>query len=375
MSPNLIRLSKSYLGSEEKEAVCRVIENGFLGMGLEVQNFEAELASYLGGDVSVACVNTGTSALQLALQAIGIGPGDEVLVPSLTYVASFQAISATGAKPVACDVELSPGFIDLADAEGRLTANTKAIMPVHFASYVVGMPAVYEFSKRYKLRVVEDAAHSFGCALHGNRIGSFGDVVCFSFDGIKNITSGEGGAVVSHDVDIIEKVKDSRLLGVVGDTEKRFSGGRSWTFDVREKGWRYHMSDLMAAIGRAQLRKCDSLFQRRKTIVSLYAEGLKEIPRVDQYDFSISTNNVDIVPHIYPIKVPDPDALIDFLSTRAIQCGKHYQPNHLLSFYEIGTSLPNAEFLSSRNVSLPLHPGVSNEEVKYIIESIREYYN
>lgn len=374
MSPNLIRLSKSYLGSEEKEAVCRVIENGFLGMGHEVQNFEAELASYLGGDVSVACVNTGTAALQLALQAIGIGPGDEVLVPSLTYVASFQAISATGAKPVACDVELPTGFIDLADAEGRLTASTKAIMPVHFASYVGGMPEVYEFSKRYKLRVVEDAAHSFGCTLRGNRIGSFGDVICFSFDGIKNITSGEGGAVVSSDTGVIDKVKDSRLLGVVGDTEKRFSGGRSWTFDVREQGWRYHMSDLMAAIGRVQLAKSNTMFQRRKNIVLQYAEGLKGIPYVEQYNFSTPNLDIETVPHIFPIKVVDPDALIEILGTKGIQCGKHYQPNHLLSYYANGSSLPNAEYLGSKNVSLPLHPGISDKAVGRIIESIREYY-
>lgn len=373
MTPDLIRLSRSYLGSEEKEAVCRVIENGFLGMGQEVQKFEAELTTYLGGNISVACVNTGTSALQLALQAIGVGPGDEVLVPSLTYVASFQAISATGAKPVACDVELTTGFIDLTDAESRITSRTKAIMPVHFASYVAGMPGVYEFSKRHNLRVVEDAAHSFGCTLNGKRIGSCGDVVCFSFDGIKNITSGEGGAVVSSDSGVINSVRDSRLLGVVGDTEKRFSGGRSWTFDVREQGWRYHMSDLMAAIGRVQLAKSDGMFQRRKDIITQYAEGLTGIPSLELYQFSTPDVDVEMVPHIFPIKVANPDALIVYLGTRGVQCGKHYQPNHLLSYFANGSSLPNAEYLGSKNVSLPLHPGISDIDMSHIIKSIREY--
>ena len=374
MTLDLIRLSRSYLGSEEKEAVCRVIENGFLGMGQEAQKFEVELTAYLGGDVSVACVNTGTSALQLALQAIGVGLGDEVLVPSLTYVASFQAISATGAKPVACDVELETGFIDLNDAESRITDRTKAIMPVHFASYVGGMPEVYKLSKWHGLRVVEDAAHSFGCTLNGKRIGSYCDVVCFSFDGIKNITSGEGGAVVSSDSDVIDRVRDSRLLGVEGDTEKRFSGGRSWTFDVKEQGWRYHMSDLMAAIGRAQLSKSDSMFQRRKEITRQYTEGLKGIPSVELYHFSTQGVDVDMVPHIFPIKVANPDALIAHLSTKGVQCGKHYQPNHLLSFFANGNSLPNAEYLGSRNVSLPLHPGISDTDVSRIIKCIRDYF-
>lgn len=372
---DLIRLSKSFLGEEEKEAVCRVIENGFLGMGQEVQRFENELSCYLGGEVEVACVNTGTSALQLALQAMDIGPGDEVLVPSLTYVASFQAISATGAKPIACDVELSTGFIDLTDAERRITDRTKAMMPVHFASYVGGMPAVYEFSRRHGLRIVEDAAHSFGCRLNGKRIGSFGDVVCFSFDGIKNITSGEGGAVVSTDKELMKRVRDLRLLGVVGDTAKRYSGSRSWTFDVKEQGWRYHMSDIMAAIGRAQLVKSSSMFQRRKSIVRQYSERLKRIPNLELYQFNSNGVEVDIVPHIFPIKVADPDELVEYLGTKHIQCGKHYQPNHLLSYFINGSLLPNAEYLGSKNVSLPLHPDISDDDVDYIIKCIQDYYN
>ena len=303
-----------------------------------------------------------------------IGPGDEVLVPSLTYVASFQAISATGARPIPCDVELSTGFIDLNDAEQRITARTKAIMPVHFASYVGGMPAVYEFGRKYALRILEDAAHSFGCRLNDKLVGSFGDVVCFSFDGIKNITSGEGGAIVSADAELMRRVRDLRLLGGGGDTEKRYSGGRSWTFDVREQGWRYHMSDLMAAIGRVQLAKSDRMFQRRTNIALQYAAGLKGIPNVEQYHFSRQCVGVEMVPHIFPIKVDNPDALIEFLDTSGIQCCKHYQPNHLLSYFDNRSSLPNTVLLASKNVSLPLHPGITDEEVSHIIESIREYY-
>ena len=370
---DIIRLSKSFLGTEEKEAVCRVIENGFLGMGQEVYHFENELSLYLGGDVHVACVNTGTSALQLALQSMDIGYGDEVLVPSLTYVASFQAISATGAKPVACDVELATGFIDLDNATARITENTKAIMPVHFASYVGGMPQLYMFAEMHGLRVVEDAAHSFGCRLNGDLIGSFGDVVCFSFDGIKNITSGEGGAVVSKDLSLIQRVRDLRLLGVLGDTVQRFSGGRSWTFDVEEQGWRYHMSDLMAAIGRVQLKKSDQMFARRKEIKEHYTRSLGVIPSVELYE--VDSECSEIVPHIFLIKVSRPDDLIAFLQSRGIQAGKPYQPNHALTLYKSSERLQNSEKVSSMNVSLPIHPGLSNDDVQLVIDCVVEFYS
>ena len=251
----MIRLSKSCVGEEEKIALARVIDEGFLGMGKEVQSFEREIAEFIGTELNVICVNTGTAALHLALACLGIGAGDEVLVPSITYVASFQAIAATGARPIACDVTMDKVFIDLEDAEKRITDRTKAIMPVHYGSNSIGIEAVYEFAKRYKLRVVEDAAHSFGCYRNGKKVGASGDIICFSFDGIKNITSGEGGAVVTADNILARRIMDARLLGVEKDTEMRFEGKRSWSFDVRHIGYRYHMSNLMAAIGREQLKK------------------------------------------------------------------------------------------------------------------------
>ena len=369
---DILKLSKSFLGKEEKQAVCEVIDEGFLGMGQQVRHFENELASYLGGNVQVACVNTGTSALQLALQAIGAGVGDEVLVPSLTYVASFQAVSATGACPVACDVELETGFIDLSKIENQLTDRTKVIMPVHFASYVGGMPQVYSFAEKHGLRIVEDAAHSFGCQLNGELIGSFGDVVCFSCDGIKNITSGEGGAVVSKDLRLIERVNDIRLLGVIGDTNQRFSGGRSWSFDVREQGWRCHMSDIMAAIGRVQLKKSNKMFARRKEIRKRYVEAFKTVSAIELYN--IDTDNSEIVPHIFPIKVSLPDNLIEHLLHCGIQAGRHYQPNHALTFYKGSTFLPNADKLSSMNLSLPLHPSLLDNDVQFVIDTVREFF-
>ena len=209
-----MRLSRSIVGEAEAEAVHRVIcEDGYLGIGKEVQQFEADVAAYLGVPASwVISVNTGTAALHLAVEAVlGHGSGAEVLVPSLTFVASFQAIGGAGAVPVACDARLDTATIDLADAERRLTPRTKAIMPVHYASNPVDLDGVYAFAEKHGLRVIEDAAHAFGCLYKGRKIGSFGDVACFSFDGIKNITCGEGGCIVTSDQAVAEAARDGRL--------------------------------------------------------------------------------------------------------------------------------------------------------------------
>jgi dTDP-4-amino-4,6-dideoxygalactose transaminase len=366
----VMRVSRSVLGPQESAAVMRVLDKAYLGMGAEVQAFEQELSAYLGGR-PVACAANGTAALHLALQAIGIGPGDEVLVPTLTYVASFQAIGATGAQPIACDIEPENGLLDLADASRRVTPRTKAVMGVHYASSPAGIPALYEFARAHRLRVVEDAAHAFGCTLDGRRIGSFGDVVCFSFDGIKNITSGEGGAVVSDDAQAMERVRNARLLGVQGDTEKRFRGQRSWEFDVAEQGWRYHMSDIMAAIGRVQLARLEAEFkQKRVHLARRYRELLEGEPRIRFFRADLGP----VVPHIAPLRVLGGarDRVRAALEQAGIQTGIHYKPNHLLARYGGGaTRLAAAEQVYEEILSLPLHPLVTDEDVERICRTLR----
>ena len=182
-----IRLSKSCVGQEEIDAVTDVLKREYLGMGQDVQKFENDLRDFFGRDVTL--VNTGTAALHLAVQGAGIKDGDEVLVQSLTYVACFQAIRATGGVPVACEVDDDTLTIDLKDAESKLTQKTKAIMPIHYAGQCGDLDAIYEFAKKYKLRVIEDSSHAFGTTYKDRKIGSFGDIVCISMDGIKNITS------------------------------------------------------------------------------------------------------------------------------------------------------------------------------------------
>lgn len=367
-----IRLSKSSVGKEEKLALARVIDNGYLGMGVEVQQFEQEIAAFLETKNEVVCVSSGTAALHLALQAVGVSEGDEVLVPSFTYVATFQAISATGAKPVSCDVSEQTGFLDLNDAESRITDKTKVIVAVHYGSSTKGMVALFELAKRYGLRVIEDAAHSFGCKQNDEFVGANGDIICFSFDGIKNITSGEGGAVVTSDTDVAQRVKDARLLGVVKDTEQRFLGQRSWDFDVVAQGWRYHMSDLMAAIGREQLKKINHFSSCRKKISKRYISELGSLPQIVLMDFDYD----NIVPHIFPIRIINGsrDAVALHLSELGIETGRHYQSNHLLSFYSAPYPLLVAEKLAKQILALPIHPDISDAEQASVIAAIKSIF-
>lgn len=369
-----IRLSRSIVGAAEAAAVTRVItEDGYLGMGSEVQRFEAELAAWLGVEPGqVITVNTGTAALHLAVQAV-TARGSEVLVPSLTFVASFQAVSGAGCVPVACEVREDTATIDLEDAEKRLTERTAAIMPVHYASNPWQVEAVYDFARKHGLRVIEDAAHAFGCRRDGRKIGSAGDMVCFSFDGIKNITSGEGGCIVAFDPEAARLCSDARLLSVENDAEKRFSGTRSWDFDVKRQGWRYHMSNIMAAIGRVQLSRLDGEFApARRVLGALYRELLSDVSglallRIDPAD--------DIVPHIFEVRVLHgrKDAVKAALAEVGVPTGVHYKPNHLLTFYGGGrVSLPVTERLYGELVTLPLHPGISPDDVRRICATLRE---
>lgn len=357
-----VRLSRCSTNSNDIRRVSSTLRRGFLGMGAETEAFESELKSYIGGNREVICVNTGTSALHLAVQACGIGPGDEVLLPTVTFVASFQAVSATGATPIACDVRKSDGYICLEDAKRRLTPRTRAIMPVHYAGSALGVDAVYTFAQTNSLRVIEDAAHAFGGAHDGRKIGSFGDIACFSFDGIKNITAGEGGAIVTSDTAIAEKIRDARLLGVIKDTEKRYQGKRSWDFDVTAQGWRYHMSNINAALGRSQLHRLDSEFApRRRAIAHEYRVRLGNIPGIRLFDFDWE----GMVPHIFPVRIlnANRDTIRSRMAAVNIETGIHYKPNHLLSLYRReAISLPVSEQLNRELLTLPIHAELSARE-------------
>ena len=367
-----MKLSKTSTDIKEQQAIINVLKNGYLGMGEQVKLFELELAEYLqlAANRVISCVNSGTAALHIALSALDIGPGDEVLVPSITYVACFQAISATGAIPVICDVREDSVFIDIKSAEKLVTSNTKAILAVHYASDCSGLSQVYEFAALHKLRVIEDAAHSFGGVCAGKPIGATGDIVCFSFDGIKNITSGEGGAIVTSDLSLAKRIQDCRLLGVAGDTARRY-GEKSISFDVHAQGFRYHMSNIMAAIGRTQLLKINDFSVKRKALVKQY---LQELANIEDLEF-LPLDYAHIVPHIFVVKIKNDkrDLLKKYLLTKEIECGFHYPLGHKLSLYKTAYQLPVAEKLATELLTLPLHVELDNKDITFITANIKQF--
>ena len=364
----MIRLSKSIIGEAEKQAVLGVLDREYLGMGSEVEEFENLLTRFFGRPA--VCVNTGTAALHLALQGVGLGKGDEVLVQSITYLSSFQAISATGAKPIPCEIDPSTITLDIKDAEKRLTNKTKAVMPVHYAGGMGALDEIYAFAEYNGLRIVEDAAHTLGSSYKRKRVGGFGDIACFSFDGIKNITSGEGGAVVTDDEDVLQKVRDARLLGVEKDTVKRFAGQRSWDFNVHCQGWRYHMSNIMAAIGIQQFKKLPEFAAKRQKLVRRYQEHLSKTDTIDLLEQDLDF----IVPHIFAVKLKSRNRkkIRKKMLENGIETGFHYQPNHFLTLYnpDGNYTLPVTEQIFPKLLTLPLHPDLEELDVDYICDQL-----
>lgn len=377
-----MRLSQSVVGGKEADAVRHVLcEDGYLGMGAATMRFENELAEYLGVKPwQVITCNSGTASLHLAVLAavarfssrgtLPVQPA--ILVPSLTFVASFQAVLAGGCEPVACDVLPDTGTLDLADAEARLNENVIAVMHVDYASNPWHLDSVYEFGQKHGLAVIDDAAHAFGCEHHSRRIGSFGDLVCFSFDGIKNITCGEGGCLIAFDPQSAQVAADARLLGVEGDTARRFAGGRTWEPDVRLPGLRYHLSNIMAAIGSEQLKRLEPEFApARRKLYKLYSDLLCAVPDVEL----LRTDPEDyIIPHIMPIRILNgkKDKVKSALQCNDVPVGTHYRPCHLLTLFGAGAvSLPHAEQLYGELVTLPLHPLLCRDDVTRICDIIK----
>ena len=366
----MIKVSRGCLGEEELAAVKEAFKYGYFGLADKVLEFEEEFKKYLGAKY-VTATNTGTSALHLVLDALGMGGGDEVIVPSLTFVGSFQAISATGATPIPCDIYPDTLLMDINDARKRITTRTKAIMPVHYAGNPCNMDALMKISEEYDIRIVEDAAHALGSYYQGKKIGSFGDITCFSFDSIKNITCGEGGAIVCQDTELTDIIKQKVLLGIDRKSHTYSWKERSWFYEVKTQGFRYHMSNINAAIGLVQLREIDTFISRRKEICRRYDSAFKGTPTIS----CLQINYDEVAPHIYVIRVKDGhrDGLMDYLKGLDIETGINYIPNHLHPFYaNKAVSLPETEKAYQEILTLPLHFGLSDGDVTKVIQGVIE---
>jgi len=364
-----IPVSRPSLGDEELAAVKTVFDSGWLGLGANVLEFENSLKQFLHAK-HVVCTNTGTTALHLALDVLGIGKGDEVIVPSFTFVATIQAITSTGAKPVFCDIHEDDLNMDVSHASKKITRKTKAILPVHYRGFPCDLDEIHELAEKNDLYVVEDAAHAFGSSYNGKKIGSFGDISCFSFDPIKNITCGEGGAVAFQDDALLEPVQQKRILGIDKDTWSRYRNERSWFYDVVTQGYRYHMSNINAAVGLVQLKKFESMNRRKIEVARQYDIAFRDIEGIillKNYDYK------DIGLFAYIMKVCNKrNELMDHLTLKRVGSGIHYIPSHLFTFYKKRRChLPVTEQIYNEIISLPLFPDITDTQVELVIEAVK----
>ncbi len=367
----MIPVQRPYLAEEELNAVRSVFDSRWLGLGSVTKEFEEKLKEFLGAKHVIA-VNTGTSALHIALDALGIGPGDEVIVPSLTFVASVQAVTNCGARPVFCDVEVETLNMDPSDVEDRITPNTRAIMPVHYGGLACHMDDILAIAEKHNVFVVEDAAHAFGSLHQGKKIGTLGHVTCFSFDPIKNITCGEGGAVVTDDDKIAANIIPKRILGIDNDTWTRYRSERNWFYEVVTQGYRYHMSNINAAIGLEQLKRMEDFRSRKQEIVRRYDEAFK----VSRGLVSPQRNLDETFPFFFIIRVMEGrrDSLMTFLKEREIGSGVHYIPNHLQPlFSDFHVPLPRTEQVYKEIITLPLYFEMTDDDVDRVISAVLDF--
>ena len=288
------RLSKCSLGLSDYIAVIKAMKGEMLGMGKWVKEFEERLSTFM--KTEVICTNTGTSAIQLALEAL-YEKGNTVVIPSLTYVATYQAAKAAGYKIISCDVDLKSGNLGKDNIEDVMDSSVTTIVMVLYAGDTKNLLEISEYCRDKNLNLIIDAAHAYGTTINGESIARYGTASCFSFDGIKNITCGEGGCIATNNRRILEFAKPARLLGVSKDSEARYQQKRLWNFDVKIKGYRYHMSNINAALGISQMSKQNRLFKKRQLLAIEYDKKLEEIPFIYTYKRDYS----QVVPHIYPI--------------------------------------------------------------------------
>jgi dTDP-4-amino-4,6-dideoxygalactose transaminase len=367
------------IGEEELAAVEKVLRSRWLTSGPVALEFEKEFAHYVGCKHALA-VNSGTSALQLALDVIGLKRDDEVLVPTYTFTATAEVVTYFGAKPVLCD-SLPGGFnIDPLGAEKRITSRTKAIIPVHIGGEPCDMDIIRSLAGRYNLHVVEDAAHALPARFGNQRVGTISEFTAFSFYATKAITTGEGGMLTTNNEAYAKRASMMRLHGIGNDDAwQRYSRAGSWEYQVLEAGFKFNFPDILAAVGLAQLRKCDRFYELRRCIAEEYRNRLREIEELELPP--VGPENSEHAWHLFILRLkPDllnvgRDAFIQQLKDAGVGTSVHFIPLHRHPFYQqqygVGPEdFPNAENAYSRSISLPVFPGLTTGQVHTIIERI-----
>jgi dTDP-4-amino-4,6-dideoxygalactose transaminase len=378
-TPSSIPCFRPAIGEEEIAAATAVLRSGWLTTGPKAREFEEKFAAYMGRDVEAVAVNSATAGLHLAAEACGIGPGDEVIVPTLTFTASASVIRYLGAEVVLVDVEEKTHCIDLDHAERRLTPRCKAIMPVHFAGFPCDMTKVQAFARRHGLKVIEDAAHAMPARHDGRLIGSLESDACvFSFYACKPITTGEGGMIVTRNAEIATRARVMRTHGLNRDAFDRFRNvGASWAYDVVAPGFKYNLTDVAAAIGVVQLSRVDTLQASRQRAAECYLRKLADLP----LDCPAAAPPGGLHAwHMFPIRLyqnarANRDDLIAGLTAEGIGTSVHYRPLHEMTYWKERYHCERSEFpVASRYfegaVTLPLFAGMTDAEVDRVANAV-----
>ncbi len=371
----MIPVFKPLIEKEEFDASRKALELGWLGMGSYVDEFEKGVKQYLqASDRYLAAVSTGHAALHLGLMVAGIGAGDEVITPSFNNVTDFQAILAVGAKPVFCDIDNDTLCLNLDQVEQLITPQTKAIIVMDYDCVVCDHDRIADIARKYDLRVIHDAAHSFGSTYKNKMIGSFSDICMFSFDPVKTITCIDGGMLVVKTMEELQKIQEMRLVGMGQPASVMYQNKRAWTYDVNYLGYRYHLANLHAAIGLAQLAKMDEISATRRQACRYYNEHLSEIAEVTvpKTDFS------NVTPFLYYIRVPETkrDKLKTYLFENGVDTGIHWQPGHWMSLFKDSRcgNLSVTDRVAKEILSLPLHSKMPKDILDKVICQIKTFF-
>ncbi len=373
---DFLPLSKPSIGEAEIGRVVDCLKSGWITTGPLCHEFEEQFCRLTGARHAVS-VTSGTAGMHLVLLALGIGPGDEVITPSMTFASTINMITLLGAKPVFVDIHYGDLNINADLIAERMTPRTRAIIPVDFAGAPVDMDKILRLASQRALPVIEDTAHAVGTRYKGVHAGGFGQIAIFSFHPIKNITTGEGGMIVHNDGDLEERLRQFRFHGLERDAWKRYGKGGNPEYDIRTPGFKYNLTDMQAALGLGQLTRLEELNSRRAHLAALYYEGLEgvagiELPGVPDY------------PHVHAwhlfivkLRAMERSRFMEKLSAYNVGYGLHFPANHLLFYVQerfpgSWGDLPETEKAAPRILSLPLFPGMADADVHYVCDAIRE---
>ncbi len=352
---------------EEIQAVTKVMRSGWLGLGPITEEFEDALAHEFDAK-HVTTLNSGTAALHLALYLLDLNPDDEVIIPTITFVSTAHVVRYCGAKVVFADVERDTLCIDVEDVKRKITDKTRAIIPVHYGGHPCKLDELNKLIEGKNITLVEDAAHACGSFYKGQKIGSLSPLTCFSFHAVKNLTCGEGGAIMTNNDEWAKRLRQLRWMGISKDTFARTSEDEvyAWQYWVDELGFKYHMHDMGAAMGLVQLKRLHENNMKRRRIMQRYNQAFSPQSWIETPPEHIYARSSW---HIYHIKLDQRDEMISHLKRNGIAPGVHYYPIHKHPYYKsIHADCPCAETVWKRILSLPMYPDMTDDEIDKVIE-------